>query len=62
MKRLVSLNTGGNVHQSVDYINKSLPELIDGVISIEFNGGNHSVVLIRADEQLIEKLKKENRL
>lgn len=61
MKKLVTVNVGGNAHFAAKYVNEHLPEFVDGVISIEF-GGNNSIIVVRADEALIEKAKAEGRL
>lgn len=59
---LYSMNLSGNVHQASDAINTRFPELVDHVFQIEFNGGNHSVVVFRAPAALISAMKAAGRL
>jgi len=59
---LVTINGPGNVHESASYINRRLPELVDGIISIEFNGGHHSTILARVPADLVAQLKEAGRL
>ncbi len=59
--RLYSVNVPGNVHRAVGYLNQHLPELIPGLIQIEFVGTHTSVAVIRATPAQVEKAKKEGR-
>jgi hypothetical protein len=59
---LHTMTLGGNVHESAQMINKRLPELIDHVVAIEFNGGLYSTVIFRAPASLIGKLKAAKRI
>lgn len=58
---LHSVNVPGNAHDVVSYINKSLPEFVDGLVLIQTHGYN-SVFVVRGTQQQIDTAKAQGRL
>lgn len=59
---LYTMNWAGNVHSTVHDLNERLPQLVPYVLSIEFTGGNYSLVLMRGPAAVFEQLRAEKKI
>lgn len=54
---LYSANFGGNTHETVDKINRFIPELIDHIMAMEVGASHYTIVVFRAPEALLAAAK-----
>lgn len=60
--QLFSVTLGGQPHAVCAHINKHVPELIPGLVTIAINGNHSSVAIFCSTQRQIEKARKEGRL
>ena len=49
--KLFSENMGGNLHEMTATINRCCPEIIPGIVVMEYSGGYNSLLVYRAEKK-----------